>query len=172
MEMKEKAMRKEYDFSKLKKRPYANQTMKILIWHDKHGDAYWDASTSEKEGAAFVRYVEELHKRSYLYDTSDDAILEMKQGIKKLNSRKEALEKGDGSTGVLKIEIDRLKEVVSQEEGYLEDMIRISNMLSLALDAKKPMKERAKVAREIAQTRVDAEYEGWELVSIKDPLVK
>jgi hypothetical protein len=35
--------------------------MKILIWHSKGGDVYWDASTPEKESAAYLAMFKEMN---------------------------------------------------------------------------------------------------------------
>ena len=140
--------------------------MKVLAHKDKHSDNFWDASTKEKEAAAFLRMFELLDneggKYSYYADL-DEGTSELVQEVQELQSIKASFERGT----LAKIAERALGSELEQLPRKERELASCQSQLALYKLAKKGD---AKAARRFVELRKDYEYEGWDFIEVENPL--
>jgi hypothetical protein len=122
--------------------------MKILVFKEKHGDRYFDASTSEKELDVYLKVAKERIKDSYWYDT--DCLVPNEPEI----SKEQIAKMKDSGLKTAAIQEWRIYET---NLSYVKECEQTEKLIKLV---KKGDKQAAKT---LIQNRRDGEYEGFEI---------
>lgn len=139
--------------------------MKVLIWHDKHGDSLWDASTKDLEAAAFLRMVEILDHNDYYVDVTSETLEELEKEIQAIKNLQVILDKGEFSDIAQRAFGNEL-EGLPEKENEVKIIRKQLGLLELA------RKGDSSAAKLLASYRKDYEYEGWSLEKVEDPTLK
>jgi protein subunit release factor A len=139
--------------------------MKVLRYANRKVDAYyWDASTKEKEKAAFRRLFEILDGGWKVYSDLDEkeiAVLtadlsNMKKVVAKLSD--------PDVSELVECDLDAKRAKIDHLEDRLKDLKRETGLYRLA------KKGDDEALRELLEIRSDGEYEEWELADVVNPL--
>jgi hypothetical protein len=136
--------------------------MMILAWVNRKNEEYWDASTPEKEKAAFRRLFENLEEWGCYADFDPG---DLKASEKMLADLREAMKELEKSS------LACVKALREEKEAELHREER--EFARIILDADIYKKAKAgddKALRRLLESRKGHEYEEWQLIDVTDPL--
>jgi hypothetical protein len=135
-------------------------SQKILRWDNKHECVFYDASTPEKEAAAFMRMFQDMDEQEfYQFDVENE-----EKKVTELRALKESVEKNQVSSALIEEAKDKLKYL-----SYNEKLLKTKQMQKALYD--KAKLGDAKAVRKLADLRHGYEYENWFFEYVIDPLV-
>lgn len=143
--------------------PNGINLMKVLTYGHRKEDppTFWDASTPEKEDAAFKMLFERLRYWTSNYADLTRSLEEEKEEIQKLEKLKEQLESIPDS---LKDEAKRQIENL----GFLKREVKETEYQKQLYDA--ALKDDVKAMKLLIKLRKGLEYEEWDFIQVIDPL--
>ncbi len=135
---------------------------KILIWHDKYGDVYFDAS--ENELKAFLAMFKRIDKAGYYCDIShpEKEIKELEGTIKEWKDHEEEMKNG---TYPEKFSHVKLKDIPTFLKSNQEEIARLKDQNSWY---KKAKRGNAQAALTLLGIRYEYEYENWTLDDVEE----
>jgi len=135
-------------------------SQKILRWDNKHESVFYDASTPEKEAAAFLRMFQDMDEQEfYQFDVEYE-----EKNVTELRALKESVEKGQVPDALVKEAREKLGYL-----GYHEKLLKNEQTQKALHD--RARQGDAKAARKLVDLRHSYEYENWFFEYVTDPLV-
>jgi hypothetical protein len=138
------------------------RTSKVLVWHNKHGEQYWDATGGEDK--AFLAMFRAVKAEGYYYDIDDEGFKESKDDYERTR-----IEVAEIEAGIEKrIEILRKNDLLVLHAKKL-DLVRAGELVSQRELFVEARKGDAKAARRLIMARSSYEYEAYSLEPLWKP---